>query len=271
MEEQLIKLGSKVSYSDQYDTTQLEFFSREKRRIGYTAPMYGFDVWTCYEVSFLRKSGLPEFHVLRIVNPADSKNIFESKSLKLYLNSFNNTKFSGIGEVIETIKKDLSKGAEGDVHVVKITDFVSKIESICIDSLFGELEITDYTYNPGLLQTTENSIKDIASFHSNLLKSNCEITEQPDFATIHISYVSDNNLSIESFLKYIISFRNHKEFHEPTCERVYNDLYNLLKPSFLEVICQYTRRGGIDINPARTNTNFKLEELLKYLPKTLQQ
>lgn len=270
---EVTKLGSKVDYSSQYDRTQLEVFPRAIRRTEFKAPMYGGDIWTCFEVSFLRENGCPEFHILRIMNPADSEYIFESKSLKLYLNSFNNTKFSGIDEVINTIQIDLSQGVKSEVIVKEVINgFKPSLHHMySYDFLSSELEVDSYTYKPELLEAEEDSDSLILS--SNLLRSNCEVTNQPDFANIQIHYESEKySLSIRSLLKYIVSFRNHQEFHEPTCERIYNDLYNLLQPEKLIVICQYTRRGGIDINPIRTNIkDFDINRLILDLPKQLQQ
>lgn len=268
---EITKLGLRVDYSSQYDPSQIETFLRSSRRTESKNPIYGGDIWTCFEVSFLRENGCPDFHVLRIMNPITSDSIFESKSLKLYLNSFNNTKFSGIDEVIETIETDLSQRVGGKVIVRKVDRFNEVDESLNCDFFRREIETDIYTYSPELLQVSEGV--GMGSFSSNLLRSNCEITNQPDWANISVSYLSENYiLNIPSFLKYIISFRNHQEFHEPTCERIYNDLYNILQPKGLTVICQYTRRGGIDINPIRTNqSDFNLEKLILELPKQLQQ
>ncbi len=268
---EITKLGSKVNYSSHYDPSELEVFPRAPRRKDYTAPMYGIDIWTCYEVSFLKENGVPEYHVLRIANFADSENIFESKSLKLYLNSFNNTKFKGIREVISLIKRDLSERVGHSVEVTEIKIFVSDSFERVIDKELNEDEVKDYSYNSNLLEYEEVPFKD--KFKTNLLRSNCEITNQPDWGVVIVSYEGPRKLNLSSFLKYIISYRNHQEFHEPTCERIYNDLYNLLQPELLTVICQYTRRGGIDINPIRSN--IPLEDngvnFLFYLPKRLQQ
>lgn len=268
---EITKLGNKVEYSSQYDPSQLEFIPRATRRVGYTAPMNGGDVWTCYEVSFLTQNGAPEYHVLRLFNPASSDFIFESKSLKLYLNSFNNTRFESLKGVMQVISNDLSAGVGKTVSVCKINEFPSESSIPNIDHLASDLVIDTYNYTPTFLKTSsERSASD--SFCSNLLRSNCEVTGQPDFSCISVQYSGFRRLDRYSFLKYIISFRNHQEFHEPTCERIYNDLFNLLEPKFLEVICQYTRRGGIDINPIRcTKPDYDFSEYLGRLPKKLQQ
>lgn len=269
---EITKLGQKVEYSSQYDPSQLEFIPRATRRVGYTAPMFGGDIWTCYEVSFLKPNGAPEYHVLRLFNPADSEFIFESKSLKLYLNSFNNTKFESLDHVLDTIQEDLSRGVSKIVSICKMDGFSIKDDNIQnIDYLASDLVIDTYNYTPTLLKASVTGWSN-ERFSSNLLRSNCEVTGQPDFASISVKYTGSKGLDIYSFLKYIISFRNHQEFHEPTCERIYNDLYNLLEPTFLEIICQYTRRGGIDINPIRSTTStYSYRDELEKLPKKLQQ
>lgn len=265
------KLGIKVSYSDLYDPNLLDFIPRAERRKSYATQMFGGDIWTCYEVSFLLSNGAPQYHILRLFNPADSEFIFESKSLKLYLNSFNNTKFSSIEEVISIIQRDLNQGVKGDVLVYDISEFNNNPTSNSIDELVREIDFTEYNYNPKLLRV-ESLYTSGESFSSNLLRSNCEVTGQPDWANIYVAYSGPMKLNLESFLQYIVSYRSHQEFHEPTCERIYNDLFNVLSPLELIVICQYTRRGGIDINPIRTNLNsINPENLTIDLSKLIQQ
>lgn len=273
-----ITLGKKVTYKDQYDPSILFPINREERRKNYTK-MYGADVWTCFEVSYLLQSGLPQFMVLRIVNPADSINIFESKSLKLYLNSFNNTKFDSKEQVIKTIKKDLDELTGGNVTVVEMKTF-SQNEPAPTRLLENQVELSDqeftYNYDPTLLKAVEVSEPVNEFFVSNLLRSNCEITNQPDWARIQISYRGKKQIDKESLLRYIVSYRKHQEFHEPTCERIYQDLFKILEPETLVVQCNYTRRGGIDINPIRSSNplsdiHVTDEQLAQMIEKTLQQ
>lgn len=273
-----ITLGKKVTYKDQYDPSILFPINREERRHNYTK-MYGADVWTCFEVSYLLQSGLPQFMVLRIVNPADSVNIFESKSLKLYLNSFNNTKFDSKKQVIETIKKDLDALTGGNVTVVEMKTFTQK-EPVPTQLLENQVKLSDqeftYNYDPTLLKAVEVSEPVNDFFVSNLLRSNCEITNQPDWARIQICYQGKKQIDKESLLRYIVSYRKHQEFHEPTCERIYQDLFKILEPETLTVQCNYTRRGGIDINPIRSSNplsdlHVTDEQLAQLIEKTLQQ
>lgn len=262
-------LGKKVTYKDQYDSSILFPINREERRNGYVK-MYGKDVWTCFEVSYLLPSGLPQFCVLRITNPADSVNIFESKSLKLYLNSFNNTVFENEEVVLQTIKRDLDNLTGGNCTVEKVNSFPEAEEDVTfVENQIGNITIDCYEYNPELLEIESNENDTIEYvYKSNLLRSNCEITNQPDWGTITIRVRSKKLLSKESFLKYIVSYRKHQEFHEPTCERIFQDLNNILEPEYLTVLCQYTRRGGIDINPFRSLTEEYLEPTFN---KTIHQ
>lgn len=285
MSNNLTKLGSNTEYKDQYDSSLLELISRAPRRESYKAPMIGVDIWTCFEVSFLLPTGIPVFMVLRIFNSADSKYIFESKSLKLYLNSFNNTVFNSKQEVIKVIEGDLKKIVEGEVKVLEMLGFPNSLydNSISIENMLEcqNIEISSYTYSKQVLETFPNRISDkntmkltssSISLHSDLLRSNCEITNQPDWGRVYIKYTPNDLLvKYDSLLKYIVSYRNHQEFHEPTCERIYNDLFELLQPKELTVVCQYTRRGGIDINPIRSTNMREVEELERGLPKLLQQ
>lgn len=270
-------LGSRIEHSEKYDPSQLEGFKREERRNGFVQ-MFGVDIWTCFEVSFLRPNGLPYFMVLRLSNPADSKKIYESKSLKLYLNSFNNTVFESEYEVIEVIKTDLSKLVEGNVLVEKVVKFQSEValyyNANKIEDYVKDIQITEYNYNPLLLELKEARINrdEPIELYSDLLRSNCEITGAPDWAKVLITYVPNKvEVTYESLLKYLISMRTHQMFHEPTTELIFQDLVRVLEPKSLTVICQYTRRGGIDINPIRSTEDNFSKSVIKKLPKTLSQ
>lgn len=285
MLDNLTKLGSNTEYNDRYDPSLLELIERDVRRSAYKAPMLGIDIWTCFEVSFLLPNGLPDFLVLRISNLANSKYIFESKSLKLYLNSFNNTTFNSREDVVTVIEKDLTKIVESKVGVIEVVDFSTSLyeHATCLENMLEcqKINITNYTYSPQVLRTFPNRISENVDLklavnriklYSNLLRSNCEITNQPDWGRVYIEYTPNNVLvDYPSLLEYIVSYRNHQEFHEPTCERIYNDLYELLQPKELTVICQYTRRGGIDINPIRSTDFDRVKQISCILPKLIQQ
>lgn len=270
-------LGSNTSYSDKYDSNLLEGFSRDTRRKDLVAPMNGEDIWTCFEVSFLDLLGLPKQMVIRISTNAKSENIFESKSLKLYLNSFNNSKFLNAEQVLTTIENDLSKVAGGIVWAQQVEKFTAKKfyqNSRLLEEFCPNLEISEYSYNPGLLKTkpAKERREEFIELHSNLGRSNCEITQQPDWFTFYIKYEPRNvEVTYESLLSYIVSLRTHNLFHEPTIELIYNDLYKVLKPKKLLVLGQFTRRGGIDINPCRYTHGGMLPIDLMCLPKLIQQ
>lgn len=264
-------LGKTTEYTNQYDPSLLERIDRAPRREGYV-PMQGFDVWTAYEFSFLLPSGLPTYYVIRISSGCNNPYIFESKSLKLYLNSFNNHVFNSLEHALNTIRQDLSQCAGGQVIVKEVNSFPHEGEmynNIRPAYYLSSTPITDYEYNPGLLEsiTLPSQKSNHQAFYTDLLRSNCEITNQPDFGRCTIILRSKGKaLDVASFLRYIVSYRNHQEFHEPTCERIYQDLYRLLLPENLTVVCQYTRRGGIDINPIRCT-----DDIHANLPKLLQQ
>ncbi len=269
-----MKLGKTTEYKSQYDPSLIDVFPRAPRRKGYTAPMFGVDVWTCYEFSFLLPSGRPYFTVLRIYNNANSANIFESKSLKLYLNSYNNSVFTDIQYAMTTIKYDLSQRVGGEIIVREIKSFdfdtlEKSMDESNLDMKTSKLEISDYEYNPTLLRVeTRDELVNKKHF-SDLLRSNCEVTNQPDWGRVTIYYKAFKEIDTDSLLRYIVSFRNHQGFHEIVCERIYNDLYELLgDPLYLTVLCQYTRRGGIDINPYRSNEDHVYYSLFT---KLLQQ
>lgn len=269
--------NSKVDYTDKYDPSQLEAIEREPRRGGYKAPMNGADIWTAFEVSFLLPNGMPCFKVLRLEVPANSKFIFESKSFKLYLNSFNNTTLESVDVLIGMIKQDLYMLTKAEVKVKEVKTFkkgreLYSILTGCLENICRNVKIDTYTYNPAFLQIFKATNKGIQEYYTDILRSNCEITNQPDWARVLIKYQADkNDVLPEHILQYIASFRNHQEFHEPTAERIYNDLYERLEPKKLLVVCQYTRRGGIDINPIRfTHKDLLTGEMID-LPKILQQ
>ncbi len=264
-------LGNNTQYKDQYDPSLLERIERVSRRKDYTQ-MYGYDVWTAYEFSFLLTNGLPVYKVIRIFTDCNNPYIFESKSLKLYLNSLNNTKFDVPDQALYLVQKDLSTIAGGRVRAVEINQFMDeKIYSK--SSKISPSEENEYTYhyNPTVLKTVKYPHQTTQTFYTDLLRSNCEITNQPDWGRCYVSIITDKKLiDKNTFLQYIISYRNHQEFHEPTCERIFQDLLKVLDPIQLMVICQYTRRGGIDINPIRSLKPIG-EEICFDLPKLLQQ
>lgn len=254
-------LGKKVDYtvSQVYNPSLLFPIPREVKRqeIGINndkLPFYGVDVWNHYEVSWLDNNGKPHVAMAVIEVPANSQFIFESKSLKLYFNSFNNHKFDNSDIVAKTLMSDLSHVTKVDVRVqiLPLTTNAFKINNlsgICVDDI--TTVITEYMVNPKLLKVSSSKVIN-ETIYSNLLRSNCLITNQPDWATVIIDY-SGKRIDHESFLKYIVSFRNHNEFHEQCIERIFMDILNNCNVDELTVIGRFTRRGGIDINPIRSN------------------
>jgi len=233
--------------------------SKGRDEIGWKEPVpfHGSDIWNAYEFSFLNKNGRPTAGILTLEYSADSLNIVESKSLKLYLNSFSMIHFTSFDEVLYTIKTDLEKILETDnVQVSYETNssfsniFTDSSMFNCVDELELD-EISEYKPNPFLLHAGISNNQEYY-FCSHLLRSNCPLTNQPDWGSIYLYYQADKKtIQPESLLKYIVSYRLHNEYHEECCERILYDVLNVLSPRKLALICKYTRRGGIDINPLR--------------------
>ncbi len=253
-----ITLGKKALYPDSYDASLLEPIARQLSRaelnLDGDLPFHGADVWTGYELSWLGMSGKPEVAVAEFLFPATSIYIIESKSFKYYLNSFNQTKFDSWEHVRNTLIQDLSVKAEGQVGVTLYSpeDFSGPehFSGTCVDDL--DVSIDQYSLNPALLACGEASVTQ-SGLYSHLLKSNCPVTGQPDWASVWIEY-SGRELIPESFLKYIVSYRQHQDFHENCVERIFCDLLARCECDELSVYARYTRRGGLDINPFRSST-----------------
>ncbi|CNC08707.1 7-cyano-7-deazaguanine reductase [Yersinia intermedia] len=259
-----LTLGKPTAYRDHYDVTLLQAVPRSMNRepLGLypdSLPFHGADIWTLYELSWLNSNGLPQVAVGEISLNADSANLIESKSFKLYLNSFNQTLFADWESVRATLQRDLAACAQGDVSVTlyqlheithqPIADFLGE----CLDQ--QDIRIDSYEFSADYLQgaTTANRVEE--SLVSHLLKSNCLITHQPDWGSVQISY-SGPQINREALLRYLVSFRHHNEFHEQCVERIFNDIMRFCQPETLSVHARYTRRGGLDINPWRSNTDF---------------
>jgi 7-cyano-7-deazaguanine reductase len=256
-------LGSATtSYNHTYDSGLL--YPIERNRLPGSVRFNGFDVWNCYEMSWLNAMGKPEVRIMRFIVPCNSANIVESKSVKLYLNSFSNTSFDNENIVLQTIKEDIGKQAGENIEVelfkldqfngTKLTTFNGKL----LDELEVKADKLDVT--PKLLKLASDDEIVSEVLYSNLLRSNCPVTNQPDWASIQISYTG-RKIDHESLLLYIISFRNHNEFHEQCVERIFADIMNLASPSELTVQAKYTRRGGIDINPIRSTVDLIITDI----------
>lgn len=260
-------LGKKVVYKDEYDPTLLFAIPRldKRKELGLEecgkVPFFGVDIWNAYELSLLNPFGKPIVAIGEFYIPATSVNIIESKSLKLYLNSFNNTQFESMHVVKDVIARDLSLLAKGMVNV-KLSPLYSghefgKLSGINIDGLDISCAVYD-TADRGLLLHEDMNIEE--EINSNLLKSNCLVTGQPDWGSVSIKY-KGKKLKHESVLRYLVSFRNHNEFHEQCVERIFIDILNTINPIYLSVYARYTRRGGLDICPYRTtDKDFNIPE-----------
>ena len=255
-----LTLGKATRYADQYDPTLLQGVPRSLNRddlhLGEDLPFTGYDIWTLYELSWLNEKGLPQVAIGEVRLPVTSPNLIESKSFKLYLNSFNQTKLDSWQEVANRLQRDLSEcaGEHVDVTIQPLQDFtdanIAAFSGACIDD--QDIEITDYEFNADYLLDSVSEDIVTEELNSNLLKSNCLITSQPDWGSVKITYQGPQ-INREKLLRYLISFRNHNEFHEQCVERIFTDIMKYCKPSQLTVYARYTRRGGLDINPYRTN------------------
>ncbi|WP_254413648.1 NADPH-dependent 7-cyano-7-deazaguanine reductase QueF [Vibrio furnissii] len=254
-----LTLGKKTEYANQYDPSLLQPVPRSLNRndlhLGDTLPFLGCDLWTLYELSWLNDNGLPQVAIGEVAIPATSANLIESKSFKLYLNSFNQTRFSTWADVQARLQHDLSACAGETVHVeVKpIAAYTAQpivtMQGDCIDD--QDITITSYAFDDTLLAdaTSDDVVEE--TLHSHLLKSNCLITNQPDWGSVEITYRGPK-INREALLRYIVSFREHNEFHEQCVERIFTDITRYCHPEHLTVLARYTRRGGLDINPYRS-------------------
>lgn len=265
MKEELnLPLGKETKYSDIYDKDLLVGIPRKLARepIGLfgNMPFNGGDFWNCYELSWLNQKGKPEVRIMQFFVPFDSENIVESKSIKLYLNSYNGTKFVDESEVLAALKDDLDSITESNTSVVikSLNEFLEEglvtFDGICLDEL--DIEANEYSVNSDLLKLADEHEVVEEKIYSNLLKSNCWVTNQPDWAALQIEYLG-RKIDHESLLKYIISFRDHRELHEQCVEHIFHDIMERCEPMELTVFAKYTRRGGVDINPYRTTKSFK--------------
>ena len=252
------QLGKASSYIDQYDASLLFPIPRADKRaeIGVlqTPPFFGADMWTLYELSWLNMRGKPQVALAHITVPCESPNIVESKSLKLYLNSFNNTKFLDAREVRERIRADISAVTGVGIGIKTMgpelfdREPIHEMDGLNLDRL--DVECIHFTPAPELLFAEFDEPPLTETLTSNLLKSNCLVTGQPDWGSVQIAY-SGAAINQEGLLQYLVSFRNHNEFHEQCVERIFMDVWTRCKPIKLSVYARYTRRGGLDINPFR--------------------
>lgn len=253
-------LGKSTNYCGLYSPEILFPIPRQEKRDeicvdSSNLPFQGLDIWTAFEVSWLNSKGKPIVAIAEFAFPADSPNIIESKSFKLYLNSFNSTRFSSDQEVVKLWIQDLSNacGAEVSVDLRFLTfeeTLLAQLPGDNLDEL--DIEVTDYSLNRDYLRTDLSGELVSETLNSHLLKSNCLVTGQPDWGSVVIRY-EGKQISHEGLLKYLISFREHNEFHEQCVERIFTDIMSKCAPEKLTVYARYVRRGGLDINPYRSN------------------
>jgi 7-cyano-7-deazaguanine reductase len=253
-------LGKSSAYIDSYDPTILYPISRAESwtKAGIernTLPFFGEDIWNGYEISWLNDKGIPQVAMAEFRLPATSPYLIESKSFKLYLNSYNQTKFANKEAVEKRMKKDLSAAAGGDVKVAILSlqhAFPAEPKCICIDTL--DISMEKYELNPEALTlaTGDEAGEFEGTLVSHLLKSNCPVTGQPDWGSIYIEY-KGAHIDEQSLLTYLVSLRTHQDFHEQCVERTFWDIWNRCQPQELTVYARYVRRGGLDINPMRSS------------------
>jgi 7-cyano-7-deazaguanine reductase len=259
-------LGRTSRNIDQYDAGLLFAIPRRDKRseigLGDALPFFGADLWTAFELSWLNLRGKPQIAIAQIVVPCESTHIVESKSLKLYLNSYQNTRLASVEEVRERIRRDLSlavwhgSAVKASVGVKLVLpdlfdrEPVQEMDGLSLDRL--DIECHRYEPAPDLLSAAFDEQPVTETLVSNLLKSNCLVTGQPDWGTVQIRY-SGPQIDQGGLLQYLVSFRNHHEFHEQCVERIFMDILTHCKPTRLSVYARYLRRGGIDINPLRAS------------------
>jgi len=289
-------LGKWVSTPETYDPSLLFRIPRSENRVHYgiddhELPFVGFDVWNCYEVSFLTDNGLPVSRVLKLVYPANSQYLVESKSLKLYLNSFNMDHF---GKTIVKAEERVGINISNDLSLLLETEvYVSLFDSRCetrqpfpafINADLSRkvsikkqesLSFTHFTESPGLLKSKLTDKVHSYLFRTDMLRSNCRVTNQPDWGDLFVQMTTHHEIELSSIMEYLVSFRKENHFHEEVVEMIYKRFHDIFNPSALMVAAMYTRRGGIDINPIRASQPDLLDETLMssrlMAAKTLRQ
>ena len=289
-------LGKAASTPEHYDAQLLFRIPRSENREQYgisdaNLPFVGFDVWNCYELSFLTDNGLPVSRVMKLIYPADSRYLVESKSLKLYLNAFNMDSF---GQTIaqaekmveEIITKDLSALLETEVRVTlfgaecPVQQAFPQLQKRHLSDLVPadmqeSIQFKRFTESPELLRSIETDTSHSYAFCSDLLRSNCRVTNQPDWGDLFVEMTTKHEIELGSVMEYLVSFRKENHFHEEVVEMIYKRFSDIFNPEKLMVAAMYTRRGGIDINPIRASHLELLDTVLLSpevrVDKTLRQ
>ena len=290
------QLGKKADSPDRYDASLLFRIPRSENRIRYSIentqlPFTGVDVWNCYEVSFLTANGLPVSRMMKMIYSCESEFLVESKSLKLYLNSFNMERFDKTIQgaedtVTKIIETELCKLLESKVIVILFDD--SSLEHSAFNDLknnqlidlipaekLENIEFAHFLEAPELLIGNFNDKNHEYAFRTDLLRSNCRVTNQPDWGDLFVRITTNYEIDFASVLSYLVSFRKENHFHEEVVEMIYKRFHDIFKPEKLLVSAMYTRRGGIDINPIRVSHSELIDEAFlsttKRLGKTLRQ
>jgi 7-cyano-7-deazaguanine reductase len=262
-------LGQHSSYPSEYDPTLLFPIVRSENRVSLglnnpqTPPFFGVDIWNAYELSWLNPKGKPQIALAEFVIPADSPNMIESKSFKLYLNSLNQQRFADLTELRNCLLHDLGStlGSSLQIKLIGPNEISADKKMGAIEELGGQLldrldiEVDGSQKADPLLLHADSSLAPITqTLVSHLLKSNCPVTGQPDWASVQIQY-QGRPMDEEGLLRYLLGFRQLGEFHEHCVEKIFCDIKSRCKPEKLSVYARYTRRGGLDINPFRTDYN----------------
>lgn len=276
-------LGKKVATAEKYDPSLLFRIPRSENRVHYglhdeNLPFVGFDVWNCYEVSFLTDNGLPVSRVMKLVYAADSLFLVESKSLKLYLNSFNMDRCGKTIALAEervgvTVSQDLSNLLEAQVYVSlfdtkcevrrAFPTFVNVDLAALVPLKVQEsIHFTRFTEAPDLIRCEKTEALHSYLFRTDLLRSNCRVTHQPDWGDLFVEMTAHRDIDLSSIMEYLISFRKENHFHEEVVEMIYKRFWDIFEPETLMVAAMYTRRGGIDINPIRASHAELIDETL---------
>nr|WP_174505493.1 NADPH-dependent 7-cyano-7-deazaguanine reductase QueF [Acinetobacter sp. Marseille-Q1620] len=260
-------LGKDTNYPTEYQPDILFPISRSEAREKYAhvdGIYNGKDWWHIFEISWLNAYGVPQVAIGRMTLSASSPKLIESKSLKLYFNSLNFTKFENTQKFIQTVEQDLSKAAQANVSLslYQVDNLaINQPQGMCIDDL--EPTRLENHPNANLLELDKNNDEDVdVQLYSHLLRSNCPVTGQPDWGTVFIRY-QGKKPCYRSILAYIISYRQHNGFHEQCVEQMFADIWQNLKPEKLMVYATYTRRGGLDINPCRVSDESWMPEPIR--------
>ncbi|MEE8245614.1 MAG: NADPH-dependent 7-cyano-7-deazaguanine reductase QueF [Pseudomonadales bacterium] len=254
-----LPLGKEVGYTSTYTPSLLRGIPRSELRssmgVKDPLPFRGEDVWNGYEMSWLDSQGKPQVSGLRLHVPCTSAAVIESKSMKLYLNSLSETKFGQRADVLRTLDSDLALAFRSPI-LVELVDLkhlgsaTDDMPGVCLDHL--DIFVTEYERNPKLLNTgdLEHVVKE--TYHTNLFRSLCPVTGQPDWASVMVQYLGPP-IDRADLLKYLLSYRSHQAFHEAAIEQIFLDIKARCRPEQLSVFGRFLRRGGLDINPFRSN------------------